>query len=253
MTKKTKRFLALLLSGLLTLSLVACEKPEDTPTGGGGDDDVGGTEAPITGNWYDDENFKPVVRFVVTADTHFGTGTTDYYYWSQDLYAKLFQHSYAYADSQEYDKLDAIFNVGDWLDHGYPGEYENFIRVSKENLREGTEYVPVLAGHELISGSEDDYTTNMRMEKGCHLVINGYHFIASGNGSGSNTAPCMGWDWLEEQVELAYNDDPYKPIFIFQHHPINNTIPSSNDNRESERYHNIYKKYFIFHLPRLPL
>ncbi|MBQ8684583.1 MAG: hypothetical protein IJ514_00215 [Clostridia bacterium] len=241
MMKKTNKTCVFLLCAFLTFSLFGCDKtpseegtkPPSTPRG----------EEPMTGNWYDDENFEPVIRFTVTADTHVGSGTTDYYYWTQELFAQQFQHGYSYASTQEYDKLDAFIDVGDWVDHGYPGEYENFVRVYKENIREGTQFIPVLAGHEQIYGTVEDYTTNLRMDTGVHSVINGYHLIGVSNYQGSNTSPIKGFEWLEEQVREAYNDDPYKPIFVFQHHPINDTIPSHNDNGYSEQYHAIYKNY----------
>ena len=243
MTTKRKKFITVSLAAILSLSLFGCGgAPQDTGSTGGSSSSGGGSSGGevITGNWYDDENFKPVIRFTVTADTHVGAGTTDFYYWTQDLFAEVFQHSYTYAETQTYNTIDAFLDVGDWLDHGLPGQYENFIRVVENNLREETEFIPVLAGHELINGTVDDFTTNMRIETGVHTVINGFHLIAIGNQN--NTSPCLGFEWVKEQVEEAYNDDPYKPIFIFQHHPINNTIWSSNDNLASDQYHEIYKK-----------
>jgi len=202
---------------------------------------TGNGETSIVGNWYDDENFEPVIRFTVTADTHVGTGTTDTYKWTQELFADVFQHSYSYSESQEYDTIDAFVDVGDFVDHGLPGEYENFIRVCNDNLREETLFIPVMAGHELINGTSHDFTTNLRTDTGIHEVINGYHLIAISNNN--NTSPCKGFEWIEEQVRMAYEDDPTKPIFVFQHHPINDTILSSNDNLYSEQYNAIYEEY----------
>ncbi len=250
MKRKGKKLFALFVAGCLACGFVGCGDPVVSEPKPGGDDSPGSSGRPpeeevIVGNWYDDENFTPVIRFTVTADTHIGTGTTATYKWAEEMFDSVWKHSYAYADSQEdYNKLDAVVNVGDTLDYGLLGEYENLIRIYKDNIREGeTEYLPVLAGHELIQGEISDFEMNFRMETNRHEIINGYHLLIVGNGGGSATEPIAGFEWLAEEVEEAYNDDPYKPIFVFQHHPINNTLPSSNDNRASDQYDAIYKNY----------
>lgn len=249
MKMKGKKLFALLLAGFLACGFVGCGESAGgsggNESGAQGGSGGGSNEEEITGNWYDDENFTPVIRFTVTADTHIGTGTTASYPWAEEMFDSVWKHSYAYADAQEdYNKLDAVVNVGDSLDYGLLGEYENLIRIYKDNIREGeTEYLPVLAGHELIRGEVSDFESNFRMKTCRHEIINGYHLLIVGNGGGSAREPLAGFDWLREEVEEAYNDDPYKPIFVFQHHPINDTIPSSNDNRASAQYDAIYKNY----------
>lgn len=59
-----------------------------------------------------------------------------------------------------------------------------------------------------------------------HKVVNGYHFIGASptNGGMGEEAYTKKLDWIKEQIELAVNDDPGKPIFVLTHNNPQNTV-----------------------------
>src|SRR5699024_10874739 len=60
-------------------------------------------------------------------------------------------------------------------------------------------------------------------------VVNGYHFIVLGteNFITAGTFYKSQINWLAKQLEIAHEDDPQKPIFVFHHQPIKGTIYGS--------------------------
>lgn len=74
-----------------------------------------------------------------------------------------------------------------------------------------------------------------------NYIINGYHFITLSPGSGvlnsfTGKGTTQGGgdysyvvNWLQEQLTEAVQEDPTKPIFVFFHHPLQNTYYTSNE------------------------
>lgn len=62
-----------------------------------------------------------------------------------------------------------------------------------------------------------------------HYVINGFHFIGvSPDCSSMFYAYKKAGKWLEEQLEIACNDKPDRPVFVVTHHPPQNTVYGSD-------------------------
>ena len=62
-----------------------------------------------------------------------------------------------------------------------------------------------------------------------HKVINGYHFIMLGTEDGLTEGrfSVKQISWLGEQLKIANEDDPKKPIFVFHHQPMTGTVYGS--------------------------
>lgn len=78
-------------------------------------------------------------------------------------------------------------------------------------------------------------------------VIDGYHFITAGPNSYANDLSEEQEDFIIESVTKALNADPVKPVFLFVHEPVDNTLYGSEPyDFYSERLEN-----FLKHEPRL--
>src|SRR5699024_764621 len=77
-------------------------------------------------------------------------------------------------------------------------------------------------------------------------VVKGYHFIVLA----TEDDTCRGKfgkeqiAWLDKQLQIAHEDDPQKPIFVFHHQPIMGTVYGSEWGFEENRdlfYHTLSK------------
>lgn len=173
--------------------------------------------------------FETALRFLVTSDTHVSAVTDA----SATRLAKLLTSAYAYADKQDYKKVDAMVVVGDLTNYGQPYEFEAWKRIVNDNIKDETQLITVMGNHEYycnlndLSVGEKNYTENLDPELNKHVVINGYHFIGvSTYGEGDYAEDIA---WLEEALASAANDDPDKPIITFQHHHIKDTVYVSSE------------------------
>ena len=189
--------------------------------------------------------FETVLRFLVTSDTHVSAVTDT----SATRLAKLLTSAYAYADTQDYKKVDALVVAGDLTNYGQPYEFEAWKRIVNDNIKEETQLITVMGNHEYycnlddLSVGEKNYKENMDAEDNKHVVINGYHFIGvSTYGEGDYSADIQ---WLEEALASAANDDPEKPIITFQHHHIQDTVYVSSEwySMHSKELNAAYSKY----------
>ena len=160
------------------------------------------------------------MRFVVTSDVH--TRTTANNYQSHDRLAQLYQTAYAFADAQnDYNKLDAIFFVGDVTPNGKVAEYTQFFNYVKANTRTGTVAQSPIRFMEQSGDAAIDI----------NQVIGGYHFITLGMDSYNKNAntyfSATKLAWLKVQLDAAVAEDPNKPIFVFQHEPPKSTVIGS--------------------------
>jgi 3',5'-cyclic AMP phosphodiesterase CpdA len=172
----------------------------------------------------DDKSRKePELVFPVISDVHIKkTGTMDIQKFVEALHQL----------NEQAPKQDAFVVVGDLTDKGLQEEYDRFFSLYNVKKQPQAVSLFTIGNHEYRNGlSEEDAQKRFLTETGMesiydHKVIKGYHFIILG----SEKAITQGYysekqiKWLGEQLEQAQKDDPKKPIFVFQHHPIRNTV-----------------------------
>ena len=189
-----------------------------------------------------EEDFTPVLRFAVASDVHISAGDDT----NAKRLAKMFETAYAYAHSQEYDKLDAVLLVGDNCDSGSDEEYEILLDVINGNLiPDETQMITVMGNHEFRYTGHEGYVRYMGEELDKHVVVNGFHFI------GMSPSPSDVWHtpsqlfWMSKELRKAAAEDPDKPIFTMQHGHIWNTVYVSRSwyTQMALPLHMVYAKY----------
>lgn len=168
--------------------------------------------------------FSGYPRFAVISDTHFGNN------WDEGPMVKvpkalknILSHS---------PRVDAIFICGDLTDWGNPSQYELFKTVFDD-----TDIVPADLPVYVMMGNHDNYADNalnnyLVLDQPYHRLIDikGYPFITTSMDGG-------GWDdyapeevaALGENLRIASEKYPGKPIFVFTHVPPMNTVYGTCD------------------------
>lgn len=178
-----------------------------------------------------EDDFVPVVRFMAASDVHIQTlGDTKCV-----RLIKAIRSAYDIAASdKDYDKLDGICLTGDVTDDGMKTQYLSLASVLKNEVKDGTEIMTVQAkSHDCKTlGREalDFYSSLSGKGNDYHNVINDIHFI----GLSASHDESVHYDsdqlkWLDEQLAEASSEDPEKPIFVFQHEHIKDTVFGSYD------------------------
>ena len=193
-----------------------------------------------------DPDFTPVLRFVVSSDSHVGK----YGDFKTERIMKMINTGYAAAEADpNYGKLDAAVLVGDTTDTGLPSTFISIKAAVTKVLKDGTDFLAVAAkNHDSYLGRISRcYISGITGDSAdFHKVINGYHFI------GLSASPLSiihytkaQLDWLDEQLAEAVADDPAKPVFVFQHEHIYNTVYGSfpEDTWGVEFFTDILNKY----------
>lgn len=239
--KKSSLLLWILLLAVVC-GLTACNKPpQETPT--------------------PQDDFSPVVRFAVTSDVHirsYDTAKSSQDYQSHEILTNFCESVYAYSESQSYDKLDAIFFVGDFAQTGYDDEFADFFNIVKENTKEETQVRAILGNHEFRATRYDDGTNRddrysktsvaATFEKyksyggydevDAHLLVGGYHCIVLNMDLYADYVKFSTekLKWLEKRLKIAAEDDPTgeKPIFVFQHVPAAGTVNNINSGADTK-------------------
>lgn len=187
------------------------------------------------------DEFIPVFRAIACSDTHVSSITDT----TARRLAKLFTSSYSYAEQhQYYNTVDAMLVAGDLTNSGYEYEFDAWKNVVNGNIREETTLITVMGNHEYYGGGQAAYIAKMDSELDKHVVVNGYHFIGlSTRADDSYTEEQLAW--LEGELAKAVKDDKNKPIFVFQHHHLQNTVYVSKTwyTSASDRFKRIFKKY----------
>ena len=193
-----------------------------------------------------DPDFTPVLRFVVSSDSHvkkYGDEKTG-------RIMKMINTGYAAAEADpNYDKLDAAVLVGDTTNTGLPSTFISIKAAVKKVLRDGTDFLAVAAkNHDsYLSRISRAYISGISEDKAdFHKVINGYHFI----GLSASPTSIIHYTkaqikWLDEQLAEATADDPAKPVFVFQHEHIYDTVYGSlpSDGWGVEFFTDVLNKY----------
>ena len=170
--------------------------------------------------------FEPVLRFAVTSDVHCKEDS--------DTECVRFENGMKmaldYSSSQSYKKLDAVYVVGDFANHGEEGEMVLFKDILDRVLPEDTQRILTMASHEYMNGGEEPahekFARIFCQIPDLHNVINGFHFISITTERGCRILDEK-QEWLKTQLKIAAADDPHKPIFVFQHPHLSGTVYGS--------------------------
>lgn len=175
------------------------------------------------------DDFIPVMRFVATSDTHIeelgdkGCKRT----------SALLKTAYAISDADEdYKKLDAAVFSGDITDNGLLKSFYAFAAITDNEIREGTERLAVVAkahdSYKFSNNSLKVFTAITGQESDFHRVIGGFHFIGVSRSKTLRHYTDDQVKWLDENIAAAVKDDPQKPVFVFQHEHVRDTVYGSS-------------------------
>ena len=178
--------------------------------------------------YFDDSTYTPVLRFMVASDVHIGTTTTR----RDTNLANAIDHAYSFASANsKYSALDAALFAGDISDSGNIYELTSFKNTATAHLQSGTQLIASMGNHDYRSASPAESISNFASLFGPvdkHLVINGFHFITlSPDLSNGEHFSDDKVNWLDEQLAIAAEADPTKPIFVMQHEHIKGTVYGS--------------------------
>ncbi|MBE6624829.1 MAG: hypothetical protein E7622_04200 [Ruminococcaceae bacterium] len=133
-----------------------------------------------------------------------------------------------------------IYISGDITDHGYASEYEEFMSIFNETMAEAgadpTKYPLYLAiGNHDYPSATGTFLQYATLPDGTHpsdtcydFWLNGYHYIFLGGDNASGLEASFTEEtlaWLDSA--LAENRSEERPIFIFLHQPMYNTVSGS--------------------------
>lgn len=167
-------------------------------------------------------DFVPEVRIIAFTDTHN----------ENENVAKAIQQAYALFDNDKtYKGVDAFFGLGDFSSIGTLPDYQNFVNVLRENVREDTVLINVLGNHEMKTENctelfEEAFGQNINTV----TDVNGFTCIGF---SGERfltewTVTPASLVWLDNSIEEAEATAGDKPVFVFQHpHPFGTVYGST--------------------------
>ena len=184
-------------------------------------------EPPYVSGPAPETDFTPVLRFVVASDMHVSANNPDSQM-TKDRFRDMFTQMNAYADSQSYNRLDAVLLAGDVTDGGTLSDLATVKRIIDDNIAEESELVITMGNHDFWGNKSNPTKMIEQFESefgptNSHKEIGGYHFITLC--ADKSRAGDPGWDYTESVVEYAreelakayeeVGDDA--PIFVMQH------------------------------------
>lgn len=192
------------------------------------------------------DDFVPVMRFVATSDTHIeNLGDVG----CRRISAML-KTAYAISDADEdYKNLDAVVFSGDLTDNGRRKSFYAFAAMTDNEIREGTERLAVVAkahdSYKFQYGSLDVFKDITGQESDFHRVINGFHFIGISRSATLKHYTKQQVQWLDENIAAAVAADPEKPVFVFQHEHVRDTVygSSKSDGWGLDTFTQVLEKY----------
>lgn len=193
-----------------------------------------------------EDDFIPVMRFVATSDTHIETlGDT-----GCKRTSAMLKTAYAISDADaDYKNLDAVVFSGDITDNGYKSSFYAFTAVTDSEIREGTERLAVVSkAHDSYTHSKNSlniYTELTGQETDFHRVIGGFHFIGISRSATLSHYTKQQVEWLDKNIAEAVAADPEKPVFVFQHEHVRDTVygSSKSDGWGLDTFTEVLEKY----------
>jgi len=192
-----------------------------------------------------DTDNKTILRFVVCSDTHIN-GAGD-----EKLNRIEKMLNFAYEEGEKdiaYPKIDACVFVGDVTDRGTIQQFDAFEKVVKSNLKSETKILAIAArNHDSWDNGKVSLKRIAKITKESstfHCDISGFHFIGiSTSKYKKQRYGLYQYLWLSAQLKSACKTD--KPVFIFQHEHVRNTVYGSSnfDGWGVNNFKKLYKKY----------
>jgi Icc protein len=172
----------------------------------------------------------PLATFQIITDTHITADPTHEYNLN---FEKALQDLGAHREGSS-----GIMHIGDVTDHGFIEEYEEMLRIVciyKDKLPPITF---TLGNHDVGLGHWESrlalYESQTGMTAPYHdHWIDGYHYIFLGTEKGLRTFCDLSYEqlqWLELKLEEQSSLD--KPIFLFLHQPLKDTVAGSLASQE---------------------
>jgi 3',5'-cyclic AMP phosphodiesterase CpdA len=153
---------------------------------------------------------------------------------------------------KDYGKTTPNYNVlavvGDLTNHGLDTQYDSFMKTLNNNIRPSAEKILAMGNHEYFEGKnwpKPGLTDKILMDRFIKKTgmpgvyydkwIKGYHFITLGGEQSRISNPDNGdyaviseaqYSWLENTLPIGL--DPKKPIFVFLHQPLDDTVYGSH-------------------------
>ena len=174
-----------------------------------------------------------------------------------DTYDNSYRQALELLEEQD---VDMMINVGDYTDTNTQEAADNVSRILNEvyPAEERPISLSIMGNHDywlpyFVDCWEIPFKSKMQnraMEAvgetspWTHKVVNGYHFIGFSPTSGDmdDTAYEEKIGWAEEQIKLAVQDDPDKPVFVITHAPPAGTVNSTGD-EESDLLDQLFSQY----------
>lgn len=176
------------------------------------------------------DDFVPVMRFAASSDTHIQTlGDT-----GCKRLSAMIKSAYAISEADEdYKNLDAVVISGDITDNGTLGSFLAFNGIISNEIREGTECLAVVSkAHDsyiFMNKSLNVFSEITGQETDFHRIIGGFHFIGISRSETLKHYTEQQIKWLDDNIAAAVKADPQKPVFVFQHEHVKDTVYGSSE------------------------
>lgn len=171
-----------------------------------------------------------LMSFQVITDTHI-TGSAEHVY-NKNLEQALRDIAALAPDTR------GILHVGDVTNHGFPGEYGEWRRIWDEFGRGLPGPLSTTGNHDVGLGEWparlEFFLAGTGMIGAYHdHWIDGYHFIFLGTEKNLRLFCSLSGEQLEWlDAKLAEEAAPDKPVFVFLHQPLLNTVAGSYEEQE---------------------
>ena len=170
--------------------------------------------------------FNAKLRFIVTSDIHYKIDEDT----SCERFEKGMELAYKYAESCEYNKVDAFFAVGDFANSGKEEEMLRFKASLDKCVANDTKKVLMLASHEFHSAGQENAERLLKeifnQDPDNYFEIKGCPFFCISTESGCSIK-AEKQKWLSECLENAAGVDRKRPFFVFQHPHLSDTVYGS--------------------------
>ncbi|NDV93863.1 hypothetical protein D0T84_02880 [Dysgonomonas sp. 521] len=158
-------------------------------------------------------------RFAVISDTHFGLFSD-----SKERVSRALKNM-----TSKSPQLDAIFVVGDLTNSSRLSEYDELIQVFKENVPKTTSVFYMLGNHDHAwhdGNPVSIFMNKLKQPINQYIKIKGFPFITiSLRGAYDNYFYTQSEiDFLSDSLEDASQKYPGRPIFVFTHAGVLNTV-----------------------------